>query len=1229
MATNEKEYDVFISYSHEDKIIAEGICGYLESKKIRCWIDYRNLPKGRSHSKLIPSAIRQSGLLLAVFSKDFNSSDDTDNEITIASNRNIPILVFRITDDDFDGTKEYYLTKSNWIEAFPEPEKCFGELYNNICLLLGIQSDSMFPKIEISADILQSKENDELVKKGLVELRKTDGDKGMAAYYIRKAAKNGYPEAEYLLGRIYSEGRGLPHDWKKAILWLTTAANHGHAKAMFYLGRFHHYGINVERNTMRALELYSKSADLGYGRAMKELGRIFHTGELGTTDDKRSTDYYEKAFEVLYESAMGDNDGECQQILGNSYLDGEGVTKSYHQAVMLYRRSAANCDANGYNSLAYCYGSGLGLKKDEAKSHELSLEAAKLGLPIAMDNVAKDYFNGKGVEKSVEDYHEWVYRAAECGCHTALFDIGIDYAVGEVCKKNLTKSEKWLKEAINSGSLQAMLWLGSFYENGDIDIPNGKQKAFELYKQAAINGFFSAYINLANCYFHGIGTGENDVEAERWYLKVVAEYEKMLEAEETFISEQTGAGSSHLVMIENIKDSIVSVFKNLVWIYRNSSKVEHDAEKARKYEQMAFDLAPDDKQLESNIASADNVNKIEEAAKNGEPDALDELLTIYANDEVQIEKWATYAMANKIFVTQRDYARGIDHIDMVLRKAKVDDRAIYINYLEQYFDYARSSGKLNNCYALFNAVCEEYKRGSLNLNDEELEFLRQDAKILIDDVFCAGYLRKRKSHFDILFPGYAPQRIIDGDFSNDRDFKLFYAENTTHKGDDIVTDYAIKDIFKPMKDDISYQEVIASENGIVVQAGDFITAIRDFNHSYNEVCRNNHNIQRQHIDDFSFEMMVPIFSPIQMQKYGMQALKALISCKSLWGQQWDTILSNSANLDRVLDVAEQTKDQNLQLFLIEYVELQLELDNFFTYTERLQTMVLDNNRQAIANELNDYVHRLDNESIVHHLPEFTPDNLPEGLFVDDNSEDKTFDSKDITDPEEQNQTGEDYYYGQNGKEQDYTKAVRWYRKSADQGYQFAQYNLGFCYEKGLGVSAQLVEASKWYRKAAEQGHAASQCSLGLCYEFGKGVTKDLEEAVIWYRKAAEQGYATAQCNLAYCYKNGIGLAQDETEAYAWFKKAAEQGHARAQDLLGDCYFYGLGVEKDFSEAVRWFTKSAEQEYSPGQYSLAWCYEKGCGIVANLEKAKEFYEKAAAKGHKGAQKELDRINGATE
>ena len=47
----------------------------------------------------------------------------------------------------------------------------------------------------------------------------------------------------------------------------------------------------------------------------------------------------------------------------------------------------------------------------------------------------------------------------------------------------------------------------------------------------------------------------------------------------------------------------------------------------------------------------------------------------------------------------------------------------------------------------------------------------------------------------------------------------------------------------------------------------------------------------------------------------------------------------------------------------------------------------------------------------------------------------------------------------------YTEAVKWYRKAAEQGNADAQYKLGYCYENGKGVKQSFSEASKWYEKS--------------------------------------------------------------------------------------------------------------------------------------------------------------------
>ena len=111
-------------------------------------------------------------------------------------------------------------------------------------------------------------------------------------------------------------------------------------------------------------------------------------------------------------------------------------------------------------------------------------------------------------------------------------------------------------------------------------------------------------------------------------------------------------------------------------------------------------------------------------------------------------------------------------------------------------------------------------------------------------------------------------------------------------------------------------------------------------------------------------------------------------------------------------------------------------------------------------------------------------------------------------PEDDYKKGKDFY-----DKKDYTQAVVWFRKAAEQGYAEAQYYLGFCYYRGKGVSKDDNQAVYWYRKATEQGYANAQYALGLCYEFGYGVSKDYTQAKYWWRKAAEQGHAFAKEQL--------------------------------------------------------------------------------------------------------------------
>lgn len=227
------------------------------------------------------------------------------------------------------------------------------------------------------------------------------------------------------------------------------------------------------------------------------------------------------------------------------------------------------------------------------------------------------------------------------------------------------------------------------------------------------------------------------------------------------------------------------------------------------------------------------------------------------------------------------------------------------------------------------------------------------------------------------------------------------------------------------------------------------------------------------------------------------------------------------------------------------------------------------------------------------------------------------------------------------KEGNYKKAVEYLRKSADKGYVLAMFNLGMCYEQGVGLNPSILEAWSWYKKAADKGYAPAMNSLGAICEKKHAVA----EAMTWYRKAAdrgllvaqfnlgtilmnqqkyedamrylqkaaEQGFAAAQCNLGLLYERGLGTVQNYSKAFEWYQKAANLGIAAGQHNLARCFTLGIGVAVNPNEAFKWYRKAAEQGFAQAQYSLGKCYQEGFGTQKNEAEAEKWLSKARNQG----------------
>ncbi len=120
-------------------------------------------------------------------------------------------------------------------------------------------------------------------------------DYRQAAIYYKKAAEQGYSEAQLDLGYLYKEGLGLTKDIKEALKWYTQAANQGLPEAQYRIGHMYYLGDGVISSRSAAIKWFHKSADQGYAAAEYLLGYFYECGIGVPKSNKQAKKWYELA----------------------------------------------------------------------------------------------------------------------------------------------------------------------------------------------------------------------------------------------------------------------------------------------------------------------------------------------------------------------------------------------------------------------------------------------------------------------------------------------------------------------------------------------------------------------------------------------------------------------------------------------------------------------------------------------------------------------------------------------------------------------------------------------------------------------------------------------------------------------------------------------------------------------------------------------------------------------
>ena len=107
------------------------------------------------------------------------------------------------------------------------------------------------------------------------------GDYATALREWRPLAKQGNANAQYNLGIMYNNGRGVPQDFAEAVKWYSKAAEQGMAEAQVNLGVMYMYynGHGVPQDLAEVVKWNRMAAEQGDAGAQYNLGVMYDNGQ--------------------------------------------------------------------------------------------------------------------------------------------------------------------------------------------------------------------------------------------------------------------------------------------------------------------------------------------------------------------------------------------------------------------------------------------------------------------------------------------------------------------------------------------------------------------------------------------------------------------------------------------------------------------------------------------------------------------------------------------------------------------------------------------------------------------------------------------------------------------------------------------------------------------------------------------------------------------------------------
>ncbi|KAI7906500.1 uncharacterized protein BX663DRAFT_548675 [Cokeromyces recurvatus] len=310
-------------------------------------------------------------------------------------------------------------------------------------------------------------------------------DNAKAFYYLERAAKSGYPDAQYLIGMMYRDGkvpsttRSSPRMYsngdtistrhkKEAFRWIRRAALQDMHTAITQMANFYEEGVGCPVNYSLAEEYYEI--------AVSKPGKHLPSAQQTYARFLHKNGHYQRALDMyLYASGMKQSllntyppsdiiSRTAKRMVALFYLDEKDTTTPFKPKeafdILTSLTHLPGSDADAEYWIAVCHEEGVGdiIPKNLSLAYKHYVISANLGSSDSQFQVGHMLCKGIGVKEDRMAAFEWLQKSAEKNNPKALYYIGIYYYNGyDSIKCNYDKACYYFKRAAELGHTESMV----------------------------------------------------------------------------------------------------------------------------------------------------------------------------------------------------------------------------------------------------------------------------------------------------------------------------------------------------------------------------------------------------------------------------------------------------------------------------------------------------------------------------------------------------------------------------------------------------------------------------------------------------------------------------------------------------------------------------------------------------------------------------------------------------